>query len=1287
MILGYWKRVLGRKSDSLKIVSSIILLSLSLISIADILFQQPTGVILGTEAQSYSSEINLNLSDLYYTKYVNLGIKASRALALDNNVLVVAGSLNKTGIIRIFSFSEDLKKAVYNDYVVHGYVTSLSAPNTKTPNLIVAGTDTGEIAAIDLLQNRITYIQASRESIREIYVGNIGIDSYIVAFDGSFLYSYKYSQGGWLEIGPVDSTMLMGYTSASIFYVSPLIRVMGDHIEYDLTKLFVIYSPPTVKLVLNVTDPSGFPINNALITLTYLRNRDIYYSTVSVNGSAVLNIPILDANVSNYELRVTHPSYETYTEIISLPKPRRPDETISILIVMRPGQGISELLRPVPERSFVAIYELDLSSIPYKATLKSSLIIPAKISKAFFYEPYNNIYSDRYKYLAVYATKNGFYITYYDSQYNIVKVGGENYINYYLSIKDPEKINARISANGEYISLSVDSKIYLAKYMPELSKHVLTSSYTFDSDLASIDLSNNQILVATSTSGEINIFKVENSVLKPCLRSNYYTEYLGRTELYAHIFRDGSNAFIVGRDNGLVMDTNVIISKCPMEKILIKLSPEIESVQKKYLGILGTLYVYEGTDLVATAYIKDSEAIVYLPYSTYRIVVESVQTGKVEYSNIVVRNTNIVKLKVSVIPVDLFVRIRSERSSIPLSPVEAPLGIEISVKNIDTNYSLNLTLTSNPLPIYISKGVYEIDVLYNGILLASGKTNISDPGIIFADLVAKTARLTYTVINDLDNTIIDLNVLNITITSEGPIWRGISVPIKTAHLELPLGFYRISLSSVFYMDTMAYVELFRDTNKTFRVVPIPFDLRLHLIDDLGRNVGRASIYMKNIITGAEYSAVSDERGVATIKDVMYGIYVVNISPENQIYYQPTTIRMLVDKTDMILRINTSRKTLILNLIDPISGAPSVPIKISIFVDRNLVDIIETSDISINLSLPVGVLEVYVEGALDQVKVYYPYNVTRLFLNDTELTIYLSRVPMRIRFFVEDRLGTPIDANIRIISVENSSLSYDLSSAGGVAEIVVPYGRYLADISARYRESVRISIQPPQNVSEVISLKISLPNILTPLNLTLRDQLGLPLRGQFIAEIYVGGKLYIRQIINKTIVTLYVPTGYNVSLKMSPLEEISYLYQPLSKDLGFVDKSLNATLVIMRRIYRVSLTITDDLGKPLVAKIILTSTENSAYMYDAITDTDGIGILSVPAGDYTVEVLSSGYEKYSDTLSVKADINKRIALSPQIQTLLLRFTYVYIGIAIILIVLGFAMWLRRIVLKRLEEEII
>ncbi|MGC9148254.1 MAG: carboxypeptidase-like regulatory domain-containing protein [Sulfolobales archaeon] len=1287
MVPEFWKEILSKKSRSQRIVSSIILLLILALSITNILIYPFREIIPSGKAQFYSSKINLNSSDLYYTKYIDLGIKASKALALDNNILVVAGSSNETGIIRIFDFSEDLKKATYNDYIVHGYVTSLSVPNTKTPNLVVAGTNAGEIAAIDLLQNRITYIQASRESIKEVYVGNIGVDTYIIAFDGSFIYSYKYSRGGWLEIGPVNSTMLMGYSSASVFYVSPLIRVMRDHIEYDLTKLFVIYSPPTVKLVLNVTDPSGLPINNALITLTYLKNRDIYYSTISSNGSAVLYVPVLDTDVSNYELKVTHPSYETYIDVVSIPRPQRPDETLSLLIVMRPGQGLSELLRPVPERSFVAIYELDLSSIPYKATLKSSLIIPAKISKAFFYEPYNNIYSDRYRYLAVYATKEGFYVTYYDSQYNIVKVEDRNYIDYYLLIKNPEKINAKISASGEYLSLSIDSKIYLARYVPELRRHILTSSYVFGTELAGIDLSNNQILVATSISGETNIFKIEDGVLRPCLRSNYYTEYLSGADLYTYIFRDGSNAFVVGRDKSLIINTNTIITRCPIERIIIKLTPEIESVQKRYLGILGVLYVYEGTDLVATTYIRDSEALVYLPYSTYRIVAESVQTGRVEYNDIVIRETNIVNLKVSVIPVDLFIRIRSERSSIPLSPIEAPLGIGINIRNIDTNYSLSLLLTSNPLPIYMSKGAYEINVIYNGVQLAFGRINISDPGLTFADLIAKTAKLRVTVINELNNTIVDSNALNLTITFEGPIWRGLVAPLKTTYLELPLGFYRLSLSSIFYMYTIADIELFNDINKTLKVIPIPFDLKLHLVDDLGRNVGKASIYMKNILTGAEYSTVSDEEGVAIVKDVVYGVYTIDIYPENQIYYKPTTLKMVIDKTDMILRINASRKMLTLNLIDPISGDPIIPIKISAFIDGNLVSSIETVVRRVNLSIPVGTLEIYVESAPDQIKIYYPYNTTRLFLNDTELTINLLRAPMKIRFFVEDQLGTAVDANIRITSVENADLSYNLTSARGIAEITIPYGKYFADISAPYREPVRVSIQPPRNVSEALSLTISLPNVLVPLNLTLKDQLGSSLKGGFVAEIYAGGKMYLRQIINRSMISFYIPTGYNISLKIIPLEENSDIYQQFSKDLGFIDKSLNTTLVIMRKIYRVTFTITDDLGKPLVSKIVFTSTENSAYVYEMNTDTDGLGILNIPAGYYTLEISSSGYEKYSDMIFVKSDINKRIVLVPQIQTLLLRFTYVYIGIAIVLIVLGLALWLRRIVLKRLEEEII
>jgi hypothetical protein len=85
--------------------------------------------------------------------------------------------------------------------------------------------------------------------------------------------------------------------------------------------------------------------------------------------------------------------------------------------------------------------------------------------------------------------------------------------------------------------------------------------------------------------------------------------------------------------------------------------------------------------------------------------------------------------------------------------------------------------------------------------------------------------------------------------------------------------------------------------------------------------------------------------------------------------------------------------------------------------------------------------------------------------------------------------------------------------------------------------------------------------------------------------------------------------------------------------------------------------------------------------------DGFGVTNVMAGDYILEVYGSGYNKYESFIRIVEDSTRSITLYPSISTLLLRFTPLFIGIGVIGIVIGIAWWLRRIILKRLEEEVI
>ena len=1285
------KRILRSKDDMSYYLLIIFILSILVgLSVSYVPSYNESDVSRSILVKAEEYPISLVSTNLYYAKTIYSDIKILRGYALDNRIIILGGVKNGQNIVRVISLRQDLSSASYVDYVVHGGVTYISTPDTQT-GLIVVGTSLGEIAIIDLNLNKVTYIQASRNPIKSVYISSVRGSYYIVGFDGEFIYSYRYMAPGWLEIGPINSTALLGFMPASIIDVVPLIRVSSSLIAYDLSKIFLIYTPPKIKLVINVTDQYGQPINNAVVRLEYVNNKDLYYTAVTKNGSVSIDLPIPDVNGSYYLLKITHPSYETYAQIIYLHSPREVEETIYLTVSLKSGIGILEAAQPIIERSFLSIIELDLSQKPYKATQRGVMIIPSKIVKAYLFEPLENIYP--YKYLVVLSSYDGIYIIYYDQNLNIIPVRGLNYIFYYYKINDPKTFNSLVASDGGYIITSFDDRLYLLRYETSLSQHVVASSYVFLGKVNSLSMSSDKKISVVTDDRMINIFHISDGLLKSCTRSNEYSGFESFTRpFYTYISVDGSYSVDVGDTGIYIIDTSRYdIDICPIEKIKINIVPEIQSIEEDYIGIYGQIFVKENNNLVATGMINNSKAELYLPSSKYDFTIESAQIGRVTYNNIMISpGVSRLNLYVKVYPIDLFVRVGLEKASISLPPIYAETGNDLIITNLATNLSTKISLRSNPLRIYLGDGIYNISLLYKDLIIATGSLKIDSPGPVFTDLVAKTYTLNINIVRSDDKSIINTSLLNITLLIRGPLWSGTSINIhSTSPLILPAGLYDVDITSRYYMSVTSRIELFNDLNKTIELTPTLFDLRVRLVDMLNRNVGKALIEFRNVRTGAVTVVETDQNGEALVKDVSYDLYNITIIPYNNNYFKTTRIIMLIDSLEKTLIVNDVMRDLTLRLNDKISGEIIAPLKISVYVDN-----ISYKDLVVNrsdfvLTLPTGFVSLFIKPYDYSEKIYYSANISFLLDKNMSLSIDLYRIIYRLRFLINDLLGIPADGYTKIMSNETGKSVSEGYFREGVFETQIPYGDYMIFISStKYlNKSISLSSEFFTNYTETLIYRITLDNIFVPLNIYIKDRANIPLKGSFIVEVSVLGRPYLRQIVNQSMFRVDVPKDYNISLKISPTEDNAKLYQIYSTDLGSISKETNYTAIINRKIYRITFNIYNDLGQPVAAQIILTNRENPTYTYEITVSQDGFGVTNVMAGDYILEVYGSGYNKYESSISIVEDSTRSITLYPSIPTLLLRFTPLFIGIGVIGIVIGIAWWLRRIILKRLEEEVI
>jgi len=118
------------------------------------------------------------------------------------NQVAVAG----TGYVALVDLSKNPPIVLWAWSII-GRATSLITDNSKLPEWVVVGTDSGEVLAVNVKNPdfRVSYFTASRAPVERIGVGSVdGKTSLFVMDTEGYLYIYKLPQPGWMEIGPLS---------------------------------------------------------------------------------------------------------------------------------------------------------------------------------------------------------------------------------------------------------------------------------------------------------------------------------------------------------------------------------------------------------------------------------------------------------------------------------------------------------------------------------------------------------------------------------------------------------------------------------------------------------------------------------------------------------------------------------------------------------------------------------------------------------------------------------------------------------------------------------------------------------------------------------------------------------------------------------------------------------------------------------------------------------------------------------------------------------------------------
>jgi hypothetical protein len=837
----------------------------------------------------------------------------------------------------------------------------------------------------------------------------------------------------------------------------------------DPSLILILYTPPRVSITFRVTNEGGYPIANATISANLSSpapSRQIMFQVLTGrDGTASLELPILDPYDTTYNVKISHPEYISEILILRIKYlGERPlvsiiyrgitSEAGVIQIIMRRGLGELIPISPLPNVTLASI--VDLRGAPGEIRIGKPIPIFITPIAMRFVRPDISDVPWSYIGIIVGCCIEGSPVAlflYYDQSLNLLQAGGMDY-RWYILPEPFNKVWIGYDDNGLGVTVILSSgKAYYFLYDRVRGYH--TAFWGVDIPVKSIYTAfyRNNALIAVGD-GVLHIQRLSPLTSMPCTRGGDYLGIPLGLGVGISISPDGISYIVTTNSVYVIWGlVSIIANRCPLNMVRVWASIPVKDLVSSYILPISEGYVdiYEDGSLVARSRIYNGSSVLYLPSGMYdAMVMWSVSSYS---SRISVSNSTLDLRGPALYRVNISTYYYNPESLYTVSLQRAPPGLKLVIDD-----RIEGVLRDGPISMLLPGGMHSASLIWGDAVLARGFFNVSNPGSIDLVLIADLAILNISIsVLGSPGLAPPLKDVRIRLFGMGPLLNSDLGSIRPGEvIKLPLGIYRIVVESPFFYT---YETIF-SLREAGSIVNIPIFLRpreisvkLVVVDDFGSPIANATISISRIGSDLQvFTGSTSSDGTALIPKVSFGDYLVSVKPANESVYTAYQSVLRIDRQEITLSLNRTRHPISIAIVDPLSGRPIAPLGVTIYVeDRPVYSVNVDTNMTFNVSIPFGNARIVIKPSQQAQRIYSNVeNNVSIDVGGGRLEVMLVRRIYEITLKIVNDIGQPVQgAMIVVRSAENQSIRFTgISDAGGVIRLRLPYSIYMLEITAQ-----------------------------------------------------------------------------------------------------------------------------------------------------------------------------------------------------------------------------------------------
>ncbi|MEM1812557.1 MAG: carboxypeptidase-like regulatory domain-containing protein [Sulfolobales archaeon] len=984
--------------------------------------------------------------EVYYITYsyeLDLDMSIDYVLVLSNELIAVLGSVNDTSVIRIINVSETFSPKTLFTYPISGRITSYSVDEFPVRYLAI-GTDLGETIVFSVergrLYEKLHSVQGVDFFVDSVYLLKTPTTVKLAALSINkklpserYVYVFDINTRGFLRIGPTVGNLSNALENITPHLLVPLKVVRNGSYYYDASKVFITYTGLSATLNISATyiyNNTNYPASYAYVeielydvkTLSKVFSYDI---NLDENGLGTALVPLgYIAEVRLYDIYGN-----TYKRILNLSDIKGVRSiSIDFQLMYRPDTKIATKAIPTLIKVF------NFSRVPVEYEIVTDLELKNYVGTPF------NIFSipesGRNMYILTTEHNNYLNITYVYENFTSADVLLCDYLGF-----DGLKVKyVDVDVMGKYLIAALrDGRIKTYAY------DGLTKLYRLEQEYIAIGEPLNTKLVHVDgktyylvyTSRGLQILLLEPLQL-PLLRFNTSLTYNipgarfadSSSDLSLIVIGGGSKLLII-RDFDKYLKT---YGPLPLNIDSIRLPAlTLRVVSPNYTGVPNARVVLTYGEM-SREFICDENGVLELSsiFPGKYIISIYPQTPHLQPTNITVEVLREPHIKHTVMlnytTYSLNIITSDEFGGGPQAPIDIYLNDKLVVnESVSERHLIEIPYGSYNITVKPSRNYA---YLYKE---ASLQVSVEKDITLNIVLERKAYNVTLNIIDELtreiitDEVIVSISDIGLVETVRGSL----STLLKAGHQKIDI-LIPAQLSHK-YLSVRKDINVMAGQTFSISVPRRSYNVEFKLLDPL---TGEHTKGLYNVYANGMEVA----RSVGDIFNLSlpYGDYVISIYPlpPYNMMYMETNLSLVVDK-DLVNTVNINRVkySLLIRIIDPISRAPIVPLKIVI---NNTSVNIPAGTQSYSLSLHYGTYHVTVLPDLGFENVYEEYSTTVNLMTDHTIDVLLNRRKYNLTLNFYDVSAGPLLGLFDIFV--NDTLIF--SGASDKAYMTLPYDTYV-----------------------------------------------------------------------------------------------------------------------------------------------------------------------------------------------------------------------------------------------------